>query len=39
MAAIATPDTGKAIVQDCAVKVSIDNFLDIRPEKEMVVQT
>ena len=38
MAAIATPDTGKAIVQDSAVKVSIDHFLDIRPEKTVLLR-
>ena len=38
MAAIATPYTGKAIVQDSAVKVSIDHFLDIRPEKTVLLR-
>ena len=38
MAAIATPDTGKAIVQDSAVKVSIDHSLNIRPEKTVLLR-
>ena len=37
MAAIATPDTCKAIVQDAAIKIAIDDLSDIGPKKAILL--
>ncbi len=37
MAAIATPDTCKAIVQDAAIKIAINNLFHIGPKKAILL--